>query len=267
MARKIPILLFVFLLITSAGFAAKLPIKAIKSYKKQVVNYQKEINRLNVRLKKAKAKQLRLDIKDKIDLNQAKIKKLKNILYPKPAKKPIRAVLRRPPTAEANPSLEASPEEVITKETVAVRRIGINYEAGLHGGVFAGTSGIFAGIRAPLGIVIGPAVTAVRLSAGLTQTMSTDRRYAPVSLDLVFNFPPGFFSGVENYLGGGLNYPVRTTGGQAGTVGGELFYGIQSEGFGGIVFGELGFGLLRSGIVPASSGLIVMVGFREPLGF
>ena len=259
-------LLFISLLIMTSGFAQKLSAKDIKNDKQQIVALQKEISRLKLKLKKTKAKQLRTDINDKIDLDQAKIKKVKNILYPKPKKKAIKPPVL-PPTAEAMPSLEAGPEESISREAVKPRRIGINYEAGLHGGVFAGTSGFFAGVRAPLGIVLGPPVAAVRLSAGLTQTMATDRRYVPVSLALVFNFPPGFFSGVENYLGGGLNYTALTTGQKPGTIGGELFYGIQSEGFGGIVFGELGFGVLRSGLVPASSGLIVMVGFRETFGF
>jgi hypothetical protein len=266
--RKILIILFISLLITTAGFAQKLSIKEIKKDKGQIVKLQKEINRLNLKLKKAKGKQLKADIKEKIALDQTKIKKLKNILYPKPKNKTVKPPPFRPPTAEAIASLEAGPEENISKEAMVGRkRIGINYELGAHGGVFAGTTGFFVGARAPLGLVLGPAVAAVRLSAGLTQTMTTDRRYVPVCLDLVFNFPPGWFSGVENYLGGGLNYTAVTSGRKQGTFGGELFYGVQSEGFGGIVFGELGFAILRSGSAPSSSGLIVMVGFREPLGF
>lgn len=260
-------LLFILLLITTAGLAQKLSIKEIKNDKSQVVKLQKEIDRLKLKLKKTKAKQLKSDINDKIDLDQAKIVKIKNILYPKPKKKPAVKLPVRPPTAEAMPSLEAGPEENVTREVVKARKIGLNYEAGLQGGVFAGTTGFFAGARAPLGIVLGPAVTTLRLSCGLAQTMDTGRRYVPVCLDLIFNFPPGWFSGVENYLGGGLNYTVLTTGRQQGTFGGELFYGIQSEGFGGIVFGELGFAILRSGSAPSNSGLIVMVGFREPFGF
>jgi len=268
MLRKTLILMSVLLLISTAGFAQKkLTLKQIKSNKAQIVKLQKEVKRLRLRLKKAKARQLKLDIKDKLSSDQAKIVKIKNILYPKfkPKKKVVSGILRHLPTAEAIPSLEAGPEESLSREVVAARRIGLNYDVGLHGGVFAGTGGFFAGVRVPLGLVVGPAVTALRLSAGFTQTMSGDRRYVPVSLDMIFNYPPGVFSGVENYLGGGLNYTARTTGG-TGTVGGELFYGIQSEGFGGIVFGELGFAVLRSGIVPANSGLIVMVGFRESLG-
>lgn len=265
--KKILVVFFVSLLIAAASAAQQLPIKVIKNYKKQIVATQKEINRLNLRLKKAKAKQLRADIKDKLQLDQAKIVKIKKILYPKPKKKPAVKLPVRPPTAEAMPSLEAGPEESVSREVVPARRIGINYEVGLHGGVFAGTTGFFAGARVPLGIVLGPAVTAARLSSGLAQTMDTGRRYVPVCLDLIFNFPPGWFSGVENYLGGGLNYTALTTGRTQGTFGGELFYGIQSEGFGGIVFGELGFAILRTGFSPSNSGLIVAVGFREPFGF
>ncbi len=266
MARRITALLLICLLFTAAALAQNLTLKQIKSYKKQITALQKDINRLNRKLKKTKAKQLKADIKDKIKNEQAKIVKIKNILYPKPKKIVKKPVFVPPPAVEIS-SLESAPEEAVSLEAAPKKRlIGFNYDLGAQGGIFAGTSGFFASVRAPLGLVVGPAVTAARLSGGLTQTLSSDRRYVPVCLDLIFNFPPGWFSGVENYLGAGLNYTVRTTGG-TGTVGGELFYGVQSEGFNGIVFGELGFSFLRSGFTSSDRGLIVMVGFREPFAF
>jgi hypothetical protein len=266
-------LLLVLLFTASAGWSApqELTLKQIRSMKSQIVNLQKDINRLSRKLKTTKDKRLRAVIIDKIGWEQAKIYTLKNILYPRAPKEPAQpkpqTLAKQLPVAATVPSLEAGPEESLTREAVKIKRLGISYDAGLHGGVFAGTGGFFAGARVPLGFVLGPAVTALRLSAGLTQTMSSDRRYLPVSLDLVFNFPPGVFSGVENYLGGGLNYTVLATGRKQGTVGGQLFYGVQSDGFGGIVFGELGFAILRSGSFPSNSGLIVMAGFRAPFSF
>jgi hypothetical protein len=70
---------------------------------------------------------------------------------------------------------------------------------------------------------------------------------------------------VENYLGVGLNYLVLTTGRRSGTVGGEAFYGIQSEGFGGMVFGEIGYAIMRTGFSASYKGASVLAGYRKPL--
>jgi len=267
MAKRTAAFLLILLCFSAAALAAQqLTLPQIRAYKKQITSLQKEINSLNRRLKKAKAKQLKADIKDKLQTDQAKINKIKNILYPRP-KKVVKKPAFKPPAPVEVASQEIVPEEgIVSAETTGKRRlIGFNYDLGAQGGIFAGMPGFFASARAPLNIVVGPAVTSLRLSAGLTQTMDSSRRYVPVCCDLIFNFPPGWFSGVENYLGAGLNYSARTTGG-TGIAGGELFYGVQSEGFGGVVFGELGFSILRTGFSPSASGLIVMVGFREPLG-
>ncbi|MDD5594157.1 MAG: hypothetical protein PHG97_05415 [Candidatus Margulisbacteria bacterium] len=263
-------LLVVFLLVAglllSASYAQKLTPQTIKKTKAEIVKLQDEVSRLKTKLKTAKTKQLKTDILDKIDLDQARIAKLKKLIYPKPAAKKR---LTRAATVEAISTLEAiGPEETVSTESGRERRkIGIRTEIGVVGGFFAGTTGLLGEVRVPLNVILGPAATALRASGGLAQTISTDRRFVPLNLDLIFNFPPGWFSGVENYVGAGLNYVVLTTGQKQGTVGGELFYGIQSEGFGGIVFGEMGFGILRTGFSPSSKGVTIMVGFREPMGF
>lgn len=265
MARRIPALLIILLLFTSVALAQTLTLPQIRYYKKQITILEKDIKRLQAKLVRTKDKPTRVIVWNKIVLERNKIKKIKEILYPRPKKPDVKKPVFVPPPPVEISTQEALEESISVEAKSAKKLIGFNYDLGGQGGVFAGTTGFFASARAPLGIVVGPAVTAVRLSAGLTQTMGSERRYAPVCLDLILNFPPGWFSGVENYLGAGFNYTARATGG-TGTVGGELFYGVQSEGFGGIVFGELGFAILRTGFAPSSSGLIVMVGFREPLG-
>ena len=67
---------------------------------------------------------------------------------------------------------------------------------------------------------------------------------------------------VENYVGGGLNYVVLTSGRVSGSLGGQLFYGIESKGFNGILFGELGIGILRTGFSPDHQGLTLLLGYR-----
>jgi hypothetical protein len=255
-----------------AAGPARLSLSDIHRLKAAITGLQKDINGLNRRLKLTRAWQTRLDIVDKIDTETARIAAIKKLLYPKkkPAK-PRPIAFFHQTSVEAIATIESFPEEVISSEAVKPERrirIGFQPDVGFLAGFFAGANGIFGEVRVPVSkVVIGPARPALRLSAGYAQTTSADRRYVPVNLDLVLNFPPGWLSGVENYLGGGLNYTALTSGHKAGTVGGELFYGVQSDGFGGIVFGEIGYAALCSGAAPADLGMTVTVGFREPFGF
>ncbi len=121
--------------------------------------------------------------------------------------------------------------------------------------------------RLPLPYIIGPARTTCRVAAGLAQSVGMDRKYLPLYFDLIFNFPPGIITGTQNYVGAGLNYSVLTTGKKQGSIGGELFYGVEGEGFGGKVFGEVGYGMLRTGFSPSQRGVILLVGYRMSLAF
>lgn len=242
----------------------KAQVKA-KQLKAQIAKLQKDNLRLKKRLSKARAKQLRSDILDKINVNQAKMAALKKKLYP-PKTKPK-------PKKEASleavvaPTPETSLEGLVSAEAGAAKeRIGgVKPEIGAVYGLFAGATTFLGEARLPLRFIFGPATTAVRLAAGLAQSRDTTNRYVPVNLDLVFNFPPGWFSGVENYIGFGLNYVALMTGHQPGTAGGELFYGVVSDGFGGIVFGELGYAALRGGTGPSQKGTTVLVGYRHTI--
>jgi hypothetical protein len=80
---------------------------------------------------------------------------------------------------------------------------------------------------------------------------------------MTYNFPPDWFSGVENYLGFGLNYVVLTTGRVSGSAGGQVLYGVESEGFDGRLFGEIGYGIVRTGFSASQRGLTVMAGYRR----
>ncbi|MFC1511272.1 hypothetical protein ACFL5U_02690 [Candidatus Margulisiibacteriota bacterium] len=137
------------------------------------------------------------------------------------------------------------------------------FEVGGSVGVFAGATSVSGEIRFPLLHVFGPARTSVRVAGGFAQSGDTGRRYVPVHLAGIFNFPAGWFTGVENYLGAGLNYVVYTTGRTTGSIGGELFYGVESEGFGGKLFGEMGYGMLRTGFSPSHKGMTLLVGYRR----
>ncbi|OGC22908.1 hypothetical protein A2291_00205 [candidate division WOR-1 bacterium RIFOXYB2_FULL_42_35] len=141
----------------------------------------------------------------------------------------------------------------------------LNFELGFITGFYAAAPALNIEIRLPLSYVVGPTTSALRLVTGLSQTESNSRRYIPFYLDTVFYFPPGYLTGVENYLGFGLNYVALTSGRKSGTVGGQIFYGVESDGFTGRVFGEIGYGLLCTGFSPSQKGLTVLFGFRKKI--
>ena len=271
MNKQIIAFLLLCLFGSGAVLAQTLTKNEITKQKKQLAKLGNDVNRLQKRLKSAKNKQLKSDIKDKISLEQAQIKRIKQKLYPKTVmpKKVGVATPEALPGSELLGTLEAGGEEVgVSLEAESKTRIstgGLWYEVGGSTGFFAGTTAFLGEIRVPLRLIFGPATTAVRLATGLAQNNEGDRRLVPVNLDLIFNFPPGWFTGVENYIGAGLNYVALTTGRKQGTVGGEAFYGIVSDGFGGIVYGEVGYAIMRTGFSPSYKGATVLVGYRKAL--
>lgn len=268
--------LICFLLLASPGLAAKKPVvkSSPKVAAKLTVNdINAELNRLNnmitrlkVRLAKSPKKQLKSDILDKIDLLQTKRTKLKAgiALLKKGLLKPI----SRQGITESSVSFEAGPEEQINSlpDIELKPRSRFRYEVGATYGFFAGMTSLLAEVRVPLRMIVGPTTVNLRLVTGLTQGRDDGRRFFPVNFDLIFNFPPGWFTGVENYLGCGLNSTALTTGLKSETLGGELCYGVESEGFGGTVFGELGFAIIRTGFTPSYKGMSVLLGYRLTLG-
>lgn len=137
------------------------------------------------------------------------------------------------------------------------------FEIGASSGLLAGATAFLGEARIPLRYVYGPATSSFRVALGYAQSKDGTRRYIPLQLDGILNFPPGIISGIENYLGMGLNYVLLTSGRTAGTIGGEVFYGVESEGFGGKLFGEMGYGMLRTGFSPMHNGVSLLIGYRR----
>lgn len=242
-------------LLVGTGFAQELDQKEVKA---RIVKLQREITRLKKKANQQKDKKKRIEVYKIIGGYEAEVGKLERRLKPK---------VPQPVQVEAPPAIPEAIEiipEVEEKKVVEIpRRLG--FEVGGVAGLFSGASALMGEARFPLHFIFGPATTLFRVSTGLAQSRDADRRYVPVNIDLVFNFPPGWFTGVENYLGAGLNYVVLTSGRVSGTIGGQLFYGVQSEGFGGVVFGEMGYGMLCTGFAASHKGTTIMVGYRKPL--
>ncbi|MFA4844463.1 MAG: hypothetical protein WC632_05890 [Candidatus Margulisiibacteriota bacterium] len=264
--------LILLLLLAGPGLAQKKPVAkpAVKaSFTKAqagIKQLQKQISVLKARLAKAKKKQLKADILDKIDLLQAKLAKLKAKIAPQ--KKSLQKPITRRAATDALASLEAGPEEQVhsSPEAEVKPRSRFRHEVGVTYGFFAGLTSVLGEVRVPLRIVFGPATVNFRLATGLAQGRVDGRRFVPVNLDLIFSFPPGWFTGVENYLGCGLNYVALTSGMKQGTVGGEVYYGVESEGFGGTVYGELGYAIVQTGFSPSYKGMTVLLGYRLTFG-
>jgi len=269
---RLLLLLLMVMLLQFTAFAQNGEIDREEEINNQLLKIQKEIDRLESKLKMISAPQRRAAINELIDGHRARMKKLEAEL-----EEIYDALLQDTPFPEVKVS--ATPEvlpyvpEAITEEgaplegAVMENRKHFKFEIGGTVGLFAGATGMFGEIRLPLNYVLGPATSSLRLAGGLAQSEDESRRYAPVNVDGVLNFPPGWFTGVENYLGAGLNYVVLTSGRKEGTVGGEVFYGIEGEGFGGKLFGEMGWGVLRTGFTPSHKGTTIMFGYRREWEF
>jgi len=137
-------------------------------------------------------------------------------------------------------------------------------EFGISAGLFSGAVAINGEVRFPLQKVFGPATTSIRYLFGIAQNENSTTRYYPLQADYIFNFPAGYITGVENYIGLGLNYTLYSSGNGIGMVGWQACYGIQSEGFSGKLFCELGYGLINSGSSGTSAkGVSLLLGYRK----
>ncbi len=252
--KKILILFLAAVLLQYACFAQAADEEKVAEIKNKITKINNEIERLQKRIETTQAPKKIFQLEDLINGHRARVKKLEAELAELEAQK-IEEIF-------VTPEAEEIPEKEIKEEAQRFK-----FEIGGWFGIFGGSTSLSGELRFPLRFIFGPATTSVRLSGGYAQSKDASRRYIPVYMDGILNFPPGCFTGVENYLGAGLNYVVLTTGRTPGTIGGEIFYGVQSNGFGGKIFGEIGYGILRSGFSPSHKGVSVLVGYRREWGF
>lgn len=257
---------------TAVKQAATVDLAKVKKEKQRLAALQAEIVKLNKRHARAKKAADKKALADKILNYKKEVAAIKNRLYPRPK---INLALTPPPTFEAaalkhSHLLTLEAEDFMYYPPVEVKEVSpgaFKRSVGVNGGFFGGATTFLGEARFPLRMVFGPALTSFRVSAGLAQSRDAGTRYYPANFDLLFNFPPGWFTGTDNYIGFGLNYLLATTMSKPGTtLGGELFYGVESEGFGGTVFGEVGYAILRTGFSPSHKGVTVLVGLRKGLG-
>ena len=246
MQTRIVVLILACLILSASVVLAQEPTGTLQE---KLQWLQQEVTRLEAKSKTKLSEKIKVMMEEKLSLYTSRIKELEQELE---------AVSEYPSA------------EVVTAEAEvqsAPRKVRFSCEMGVVAGMLEGGSYYLLETRFPLKYIIGPAKTSFRLSTGLAQSKSADKKYIPLGADLILNYPPGVFTGLDNYLGVGLNYVVLTSGRKSGTVGGQVSYGVQAEGFKGLIFGEVGYGILRSDFIPNNQGLIVMVGYRSKLEF
>jgi hypothetical protein len=255
-------LIFVLLNVLCFCWAAE-NAKAQKIEEK-ISRIEKDLEKLKGELKNVSPGSKMMEIKNQIEWNEDRIKKLEAILS---------EIQKTEKPKEKDEGVKAPPEETklestfppgdLEEEKTKDLQPRFNFEIGGIAGLFAGTTVMSGEMRWPLKYVFGPVTTSLRLVSGLAQGVEPNRRYIPLQFDAVFSFPPGMSTGVDNYLGVGINYVVLTSGWSQGMVGGEFFYGVESEGFGGKIFGELGYGALRANADVFHQGVTVLAGYRR----
>ena len=156
-----------------------------------------------------------------------------------------------PTPVQAAPSLE-----VVRLVPVAPLK---TTQLGLAGGLLGGLPAVIGEVRffEPFGL----AATSLRLGAGYAA--GNERKHALVLAEGIYHFNPPGTPGINSYVGGGLNYDAYTTGRVSGSVGGEVYYGLEAGTLNsGQVYAEVGYGKIRTGFSPSSSGLSVVAGVR-----
>ncbi|NQU16422.1 MAG: hypothetical protein HQ564_00015 [Candidatus Saganbacteria bacterium] len=105
-----------------------------------------------------------------------------------------------------------------------------------------------------LGPIVGLPAESVVYKVGLGYATGKDGNDAdlkaiPLFVDGVILLPADLLGGIESYLGGGLNYLVYRSGQASGSLGGEIYYGIQGDlglGISGKSFAQVGYTILRT---------------------
>lgn len=248
--RKIFIILVaLFSLLQCASLARSTMEAAAGQIKDKIARTTTEIQRLEGRIKASKNYAEKVRLTALLNAQRKSYKKLQADLFD------LAAPLSEEETLAAT---EEMPAAAAPKK--------FKFEIGGEAGVFGGATYLAGELRFPLQYIFGPATTSARLALGYAIAPDMSRKYLPVSFDLIFNLPPGIITGVDSYVGGGVNYTALTSGRTAGTFGGELFYGVESEGLGGKMFGELGYGTLQTGFGPSQASITLLVGFRKGWG-
>jgi len=217
---------------------------AVRSYLKvvdaKIIKFRKAGNTAKMKvLQKEKAATLARWEKVKAQLEAG-------MVTPPPPPPPV-AVPPPPPPARAALPPPAAPTGMF----------GMGLQTCVEGGLVAGMVGLSGNVLLAdpmgLGAMVGlPANSVVyKLGVGYAQgndTNSNTWKAVPITLGGVVMLPADMMGGIESFVGGGLNYVVYRTGQTSGSVGGDIYVGVQGDlGLGGKTYGTVGYSILRTG--------------------
>jgi len=117
-----------------------------------------------------------------------------------------------------------------------------------------------------LGGIVGLPSNAVSYKLGVGYAQGNDKnsvnwKTVPIFVDAVISLPADVLGGIESYIGGGLNYTVKSSAAATGQLGGEAYVGIQGDlGLGGKSYAQVGVGALRSSLNSTGLALELLVG-------
>lgn len=140
-------------------------------------------------------------------------------------------------------------------------------EFGFSAGLLAGIPGAYAELRwnNPFTLEFASIKTGVMYADG-KDTSGTERKHFLIFTDGVYRFVAASADNIGTYIGGGINYLAMTSGRVSGTVGGEVYLGLESKmSKGEYLYVEMGYGAVRTGFSPTYKGLGATVGFRAKI--
>ncbi len=180
-------------------------------------------------------------------------------LAPRPAVR--RPVIIAPRVINRPLIIPAAPAPVAPPPAAAPRK---GSQIGVSGGDFGGIPAGAGEVRwfEPWGL----SSTSLRLGAAYALGADPNgitRKHAIVMIDGIYHLNPVNTPGVNPYLGGGFNYDAYTSGRLSGSYGGQVYFGLEAGALSsGQIFLELGYGKIRTGFSPSTSGLMLTTGFR-----
>ncbi|MDI6731775.1 MAG: hypothetical protein QME05_04270 [Candidatus Margulisbacteria bacterium] len=185
-------------------------------------------------------------------------------------KVPRRPVIVKPRPVVAPPPVIVRPAPPPIEGPVAPRPVPPRPAAALNSPQFGVSVGHLAGLTGAVGEIrfhnpLEFKSTSLRLGAGYVQgndSAGTARKHALVILDGIYRMTEPDAEGLRSYFGAGVNYDAYTSGRVSGTFGGEVFYGVEANAGGGQMYGEIGYGLIRTGFSPNQQGLNLQVGYK-----
>jgi hypothetical protein len=262
MKKLVCLLILISFVLSLAVFSFAQDREAIQS---EIAKIKKEMVRLEDKLQGAKEfkridfiKNMLRNHRERIASLQKELGPVQEIVRPMPSRSPAVA----PATPPGPPPSFA--ERPRPSGTVSAPQL----EFGISGGMIAGITGAVGEVKFnnPFDLV----ATSLRIGVGYAQGTNKNSatfKSIPVSIDGIYRLNPPGAPGMKSYFGLGANYVAYNSSAAQGTLGGQVFFGLEGEAAQGKVYAEAGYGMLRNSTSDSTNnftGAGIVVGYRLP---